>query len=149
MDLPLNHATQTFDLYNLMNYFHQAGIIEGCTCSNCHSQNSTKKITTISALPRILVIHLSRFRGLQKINNFVRFPEHASIKYKIDDNEYNQQYRVMGVVVHIGPSIAQGHYVCYVRAGENWMKANDETVTTVRFKSVRRKKAYLLFYEQM
>ena len=149
MDLPSTHATQTFDLYNLMNYFHQAGIIEGCTCSNCHSQNSTEKITTISALPKILVIHLSRFRGLQKINNFVRFPEQASIKYKIDDNEYNKQYRVVGVVVHIGASIAQGHYVCYVRAGEKWMKADDETVTAVRFKNVRRKKAYLLFYEQM
>ena len=149
MDLPSTHGTQTFDLYTLMEHYHQTGIIENCTCSHCHSVNSTEKKISIIALPRILVIHLSRFRGVSKMNNFVRFLEHVSIKYKIDDNGYNKQYQLMGIVVHIGPSIAQGHYVAYFRAGESWIKANDHTVTAVLWRTVRRKKAYMLFYEQV
>ena len=92
---------------------------------------------------------MARFRGLEKINDFVRFPEQASINYKIDNSEYNKQYRIMGMVVHIGSSIAQGHYVSFVRVGENWMRADDEIVTGIRFQNVRRKKAYILFYEQV
>ena len=149
MDLPSAHETQTLHLYKLMDHYHQSGIIEGYTCTHCHSENSTNKKISIIALPRILVVHLSRFRGLAKINNYVRFPEHALIKYKIDNNEYKKQYRVNGIVVHIGPSIAQGHYVSYTRVGDNWIKANDETVTLIRFESVRRRKVYLLFYEEM
>ena len=83
------------------------------------------------------------------MNNLVRFPQHASIKYNIDDNEYNKQYRIMGIVVHIGPSIAQGHYISYFRAGESWIKADDNTLTAVLWRTVRRKKAYMLFYEQV
>ena len=149
MDLPSTHGTQTFDLYKLMDHYHQAGIIEDSLCSQCNLVNSTEKIISISELPRILVLHLSRFRGLAKMNNFVRFPEHASIKYKIDDHEYTKQYRLMSIVVHIGPSIAQGHYVSYFRAGESWIKASDSTVTAVLWRTVRRKKAYMLFYEQL
>ena len=80
------------------------------------------------------------------MNNFVRFLEHVLIKYKIDDNGYNKQYQLMGFVVHIDPSIAQGHYVFYFRAGGNWMKANYETITTISFQYVHLKKAYILFY---
>ena len=55
----------------------------------------------------------------------------------------------MGIVLHLGPSIAQEHYISYFRAGQNWMKANDETVTAVRWQTVVSKKAYILFYEQI
>ena len=51
----------------------------------------------------------------------------------------------MGIVVHIGASIQGGHYVSYVRAGENWFKMDDDIVSTVRWLTVRRKKAYILF----
>ena len=149
MDLPSTNGTETLDLYKLMDHYHQAGIIKGCTCSYCDSENSTKKKISIIALPRILVIHLSRFRGLSKINNYVRFPEQASIKYKIGNKGHNKQYLLLGIIVHLGPSISQGHYVSYFRAGGNWMKANDETVSAIRFQSVRRKKAYILFYEEI
>ena len=148
MDVPLTNGIRTLDLYKLMDHFHRAEIIDDCPCRSCDYEYCTEKQLSIIALPKILIIHLSRFRGLNKINDFVRFPEQASFKYKMDDSEYNTQYRVMGIVVHTGSSIAQGHYVSYVRAGENWMKADDEIVTGICFESVRRKKAYILFYEE-
>ena len=130
-----------------MDNFHRETILSDYCCTQCGTQNSTeKKITTI-ALPRFIVIHLSRFRGLQKIDKYVRFLAQASIKYHIDGDEYNTQYRIMGIVVHIGPSIAGGHYVAYVRGVENWFKMNDDTVSAVRWQTVRRKNAYLCFFK--
>ena len=83
------------------------------------------------------------------MDEYVRFNAQISIKYNIDGSEYNKQYRIMGIVVHLGSSIASGHYIAYIRAGEKWFKMNDDTVIAVCWRTVRRKKAYLLFYEQI
>ena len=110
--------------------------------------NSKKKLS-ITTLPRILVIHLSRFRGLQKINEHVRFDAQLSMKYNRDNNEYSIGYQLRGIVVHIGASIQVGHYVSYIRAGEIWFKMNDEKARTVSWLTVKRQKAYLLFFEKI
>ena len=149
MDLPSTHDIQTFDLYTLMDHFHRATIQYGYSCRQCGYLNSTKKTISLIALPRVLVIHLSRFQGLQKIDKHVRFTAQTSIRYNIDGNDYNNQYRIMGIVVHIGPTILGGHYVAYIRAGQNWFRMNDHIVTAVRWSEVRKQKAYLLFFEQI
>jgi ubiquitin C-terminal hydrolase len=74
---------------------------------------------------------------------------HNSIKYNIQNNDYNTQYQLTCIVVHIGASIAVGHYVAYIRAGELWFKMNDSKVKTVTWSTVKRQKAYLLFFEQI
>ena len=83
------------------------------------------------------------------MNQYVCYPVQASIKYMIDNNEYNTEYRIMGIVVHKGTSISGGHYVSYVRAEENWFKTDDEKVTTVQWHTVRKKKVYMIFYERI
>ena len=148
MDLPLNN-TQIYDLYTLMEYFHRGEIVSGYSCAQCDAQNSIEKQLSIISTPTILVVHIARFKGLQKIDYFVRFPATLTISYRVDDNEYETKYRITGMVIHKGNSIAQGHYFAYIRRGETWVKADDETVREVRWETARRKKAYLLFYEQM
>ena len=148
MDLPSMNEIQPLDLYNLMHHFHRTENLYDYRCEHCNSYNSKKKLSIIT-LPRILVIHLSRFRGLQKIHEYVRFNTQVSIKYNTDGSEYHKQYRIMGIVVHLGSSIASGHYIAYIRAGEKWFKMNDDTVSAVCWRTVRRKKAYLLFFEQI
>ena len=149
MDVPPTFEVKTFDIYKLMEHFHRETICDGYPCTQCHTLNSTLKKITIITLPRVLVMHFSRFRGLQKIDKYVRFPAQASIKFNIDGSEYNTQYRLMGIIVHIGSTIAGGHYVSYIRVRESWFKMNDETISNVRWTTVRRKKAYMLFYEQI
>ena len=149
-DMNEHYVSRTHDLYDLLDDFVKPEIISGYKCGRCSSKNPTEKTLAILSTPKILVIQLKRFQGLQKIDDLVRFPsEHASIKYSIDGDEYNTQYRLMGIVVHIGASIQGGHYVSYVHAGENWFKMDDHIVSTVRWQTVRRKKAYMLFYEQI
>ena len=149
MDLPSTNEIQPLDLYKLMHHSHQTENLYESHCEYCNTYTDSKKKLSIITLPRILVIHLSRFRGLQKIHEYVRFNAQVSIKYNIDGSEYNNQYRIMGIVVHLGSSIASGHYIAYIRAGEKWFKMNDDTVSAVCWRTVRRKKAYLLFYEQI
>ena len=132
-----------------MEYFHRGEIVSGYSCAQCHAQNSIEKQLSIISTPTILVVHIARFKGLQKIDYFVRFPATLTISYRVDDNEYETKYRITGMVIHKGNSIAQGHYFAYIRRGETWVKADDETVREVRWETARRKKAYLLFYEQM
>ena len=38
-------------------------------------------------------------------------------------------YDLCAVVVHRGPSMANGHYVCYVRRGLEWYLTDDHKVT--------------------
>ena len=149
MDLPSMLEIKKLNLYKLMNYFQRATILDGYGCPYCRTQNSTQKEITLNALPRVLVIVLSRFRGLIKLDKYVGFPAQLSIKYTTDENEYNAMYRIMGIVVHIGPSIASGHYIAYVRSEEKWFKMNDNIVSEVRWETVRSKEAYLIMYEQM
>ena len=149
MDLPSTHEIETVDLYTLMDHFHRATIQYGYSCRTCGTLNSTKKKISIIALPRVLVILLSRFQGLQKIDKHVRLTAQVSIRYNIDGNEYNKQYRIMGIVVHIGPTIRRGHYISYVRAGDRWFQINDHIVSAVRWSTVRKQKAYLIFLEQI
>ena len=148
MDLPTTNAIHPIDLYMLMDHFHRTEDLPDSHCEHCNTHNSKKKLSIIT-LPRILVIHLSRFRGLQKMDEYVRFNAQISIEYNIQNNDYNTQYQLTGIVVHIGASIAVGHYVAYVRAGEMWFKMNDSKVRTVTWSTVKRQKAYLLFFEQI
>ena len=149
MDLPSTLEIQTYDLYTLMDHFHRATVLYDYRCRQCDTQNSTEKKISIIALPRVLVIHLSRFRGLQKIDKYVRFPAQVSIRYNSDGNENNTQYRIISIVVHTGASIEGGHYIAYVCAGAKWFKMNDDIVSAVSWSTVREQKAYLLFFEQI
>ena len=149
MDLPSMLEIQTFDLYTLMEHFHRPTIQYEYNCRGCNTENSTEKTISIIALPCVLVIQLSRFRGLEKIEKYVRIPAQTSIRYNIDSNEYNTQYKIMGIIVHIGQSIQAGHYIAFIRTGEKWFKMDDDIVSAVRWSTVRKQKAYLLFFEQI
>ena len=95
------------------------------------------------------MLQLKRFQGLQKIENFVRFPSKLRFNYASVGNEQHQLYRLTGVVCHKGVNIANGHYISYILAGEKWLKADDRTVREVRYETVKRKEVYLLFYERL
>ena len=149
VDVSSTDIPRTYDLYALIDDFHRAQIISGRRCPHCDNLHSTAKTPAIITPPRVLVVHLSRFRGLEKINNFVRFPTELTIRSTIDGNDYQTVYGIKGLVIHKGSSIERGHYISYFGADEKWFKANDHSISIVRWQTVRRKQAYLLFYEQI
>ena len=61
-----------------------------------------------------------------------------------DDNVH--RYRLYGVVEHQG-SFSGGHYVAFVRLGNEWYRMSDSTVTQVPEADALGAQAFLLFYE--
>ena len=54
-------------------------------------------------------------------------------------------YDLSSVVIHIG-QLNAGHYICYCRRGDQWLKFDDNKVTLADTKEVLEAEAYLLFY---
>lgn len=82
-----------------------------------------------------------------------------SINRCIDEEAYT--YRLTGVVEHLG-SMRGGHYIAYVRGGENsrgkagkenevsvWFHTSDAYVLETSLDEVLRCEAYILFYEKL
>lgn len=98
----------------------------------------TLKRSTISRLPRVLAISLSRFRKKHKIMRPVTLPEKLDftagpLHNCLAAGVAGKKYRISAIVVHRGETMRSGHYVAYVRrtnaAGlESWFCCNDENI---------------------
>ena len=111
----------TLDLYTLMDHYLKTEILSDYRCAECDDVRQTTKTLKIVNPPPVLVFHLSKFtNGLQKIPNFVDFRRQLTIKFVRDGIEDQMFYRLTGVIVHVGQTIAYGHYFAYVLADGKW-----------------------------
>ena len=121
--------------------------IEDYRCSNCNQTVILKKVSYISSLPNILIIHLNRLLinmedgNLCKINSKFEFPKELNLKdYCIENNikESNDKYQkkkdeyykynLKGVNIHKG-SADGGHYISIIKVDtEKWYKFDDNKV---------------------
>jgi uncharacterized UBP type Zn finger protein len=67
-------------------------------------------------------------------SNFIQPPAHVD-------------YRLKAVIIHLGKSVHSGHYVAYVRHGDDWVLFNDEKVTKSLHPVLG--KGYVYLYEGM
>ena len=95
------------------------------------------------------MLQLKRFHGLDKIDDIVKFPSQLRLKYVSGGNENHHSYRITGVVLHEGSTIARGHYISYVNAEGIWIEADDSSIREVGWEMVRNMKVYLLFYVRL
>ena len=144
-----HNVSHTHDVYDFLEDFVTPEIISGYNCAHCRIQNPTEKTLDILSTPKVLVLQLNRFKGLQKIKDFVRFPSQLRLNYASVGDREHQLYRLTGVVCHKGRSLRSGHYVAFVLAEGKWLKANDTTVHEVRYETVKRQEVYLLFYVRL
>ena len=144
-----HNVSHTHDVYDFLNDFVRSEIISGYDCAHCPTQNQTEKTLDILSTPKVLVLQLKRFKGLQKMKDFVKFPSKLRLKYaSVGDGEH-QLYCLTGIVCHRGSTITNGHYLSYILVEEKWLKADDETIREVRYETVKREEAYLLFYVRL
>ena len=139
-------SPSTHSIYDLLGDFVRPELIMGYICNHCGAQRPTVKTLDILSTPKILVLGFKRFKGLQKLNDFVEFPSELALKFVSTGNEQHQLYRITGVVVHTGPSIAAGHYISYIYSEGIWLETNDSSVREVEWEMVRNLGVYLLFY---
>ena len=129
--------------------------------------------------PRVLALAIKRFCGghFGKLSKPVTFEETLDLAPFIEPNSMNSvgrgdgeedsrqiwsaqqrpladgpcMYGLTGVVVHRGlmNSVNAGHYIAYVRCGDDWFLIDDEEVTRTTWETVSRVNAYMLFYMKL
>ncbi|CAG9861265.1 unnamed protein product [Phyllotreta striolata] len=105
-------------------------------CSNCCRYNEASREVLFEKLPNIMVLQLKRFTsstsGVQKVNTYLPTPlEHECFCEsccKIEERQLRpHRYALCCVIMHLGGTMASGHYIAYVRASDHLEDYSDCT----------------------
>ena len=123
-------------------------------CNYCKQTCNSSMRTILATGPEILIIILNRGQGIQfkvKLNFF----EELNLETFIEMKQTGCNYRLIGVITHLGESGMGGHFISYCKdpiSTGNWYRYNDSIVTPVEnFKSevIDFAMPYLLFYQKI
>ena len=133
-------------------------------CDSCGGLQEAEKRMKIKRLPKVLALHLKRFKFMETLGRFeklhyrVLYPYHLRLFNTTDDAEDpDRLYELYAVVVHIGGGPYHGHYVAIVKTEDKgWLLFDDELVEPVDKAFVRNffgerpgiACAYVLFYQE-
>ncbi|CAN6645976.1 hypothetical protein TRVA0_021S01464 [Trichomonascus vanleenenianus] len=134
-------------------------------CDNCGGLQEAEKRLKVKKLPKILALHLKRFKFTEdmqrnvKLFHKVNYPKHFRLFNTTDDaQDPDRLYELSGIVVHIGGGPYHGHYVAVVKTEHaGWLLFDDEMVESVdpgyvfNFfgDSKTMATAYVLFYQEI
>uniref|UniRef100_G3Q8U0 USP domain-containing protein n=1 Tax=Gasterosteus aculeatus aculeatus TaxID=481459 RepID=G3Q8U0_GASAC len=142
LGLPLHVKEDHDSLEGCMTSFFEHQELRGancCFCGICGKKTPSKQAVKLLSLPRILCVHLKRFRNhggyTRKLDCPVTFPESFDFSETVKDafsSDFAQddcKYTLHAVVVHSGYAMF-GHYTAYVRHGADrpWYYADDSHV---------------------
>ncbi|XP_072233688.1 ubl carboxyl-terminal hydrolase 18 [Leuresthes tenuis] len=169
LSLPLHIKEDHNSLEDCMTSFFEHQELTGinrCFCPHCETKMPSRQGVRLSTLPRILCIHLKRFRNIQgftrKLDCGVTFPETFDFSeiskeaFSADLKQSGGRYTLYAVVVHSGSSMC-GHYTAYIRdrVNEHWHYADDSHVRQASWEEVQktyggdcRHTAYMLMYRR-
>ncbi|XP_033921260.1 ubiquitin carboxyl-terminal hydrolase 42-like [Melopsittacus undulatus] len=119
-------------------------------CSKCENMVPASKRYTIHRSSKVLIITLKRFSAFTggKINKDVKYPEYLDLRaYMSQSMGEPLIYSLYAVLVHSGSTCNEGHYICFIKAGNGfWYRMNDAIVERSDTETVLNQQAYLLFY---
>ncbi|PIN10990.1 Ubiquitin-specific protease [Handroanthus impetiginosus] len=130
-------------------------------CDKCRSLQEAQKRMKIKKPPRILVIHLKRFKYYlhlhKKLSYRVVFP--LELKLSNTEEDTDSEYSLFAVVVHVGIGPNHGHYISLVKSHNHWLLFDDENVEIIDESAIQTffgsaqeysnntDHGYILFYE--
>ena len=136
-------------------------------CDACCSLQEAERRMRIKKLPRILALHLKRFKYVEQLGKYkklsyrVVFPLELRLCNTSDDAEDpDRLYTLFAVVVHVGSGPNQGHYVSLIKSHGQWLMFDDDCVEPKDESEVQSvygvtqdnaqstEAGYILFYEQ-
>lgn len=153
------------DLQGYMNQYSESFTVSDCRCADCGTATKARVESSITSLPRVLCVILSRVKNIGSASSNIikdetlfEFPEILDLSPILVDS--SQQafdrhiYELYGVIAHAG-SHDHGHYTAYVMHKEQWYLADDTRVTRCSWEFVRRTYqssqngvAYMLMYRK-
>ena len=122
-------------------------------CNKCNTQEPANYQSYIVEAPEIIIIILNRGKGIE-FNVKLEFDEFLSINQYVKNNDGSYNYRLIGVVTHLGESGASGHFIAYCLSPvENqWYNYNDDLcfpVTKFKEQVIDYAMPYILFYQKI
>lgn len=136
-------------------------------CDKCCSLQEAQKRMKIKSAPRILALHLKRFKYIEQLARYkklsyrVVFPLELKLCNTTDDAPGSEaEYSLFAVVVHVGTGPNHGHYVSLVKSHNHWLFFDDENVEIIDESVVQTffgstqeysnnsEHGYILFYER-
>jgi len=95
-------------------------------CSECRRLNEAQRSVSYEVLPTVLILNLKRFTTVASKTYVSKLTDFIPTPFTLDCfcTECNgiaggrHKYRLYSVILHLGASLASGHYIAYVRAGD-------------------------------
>ena len=136
------------NLYSIMDSYFDTEIVLDHRCEDCGTLKNTAKKLEILTTSQLFVIQLGRFDiQYQKIDHFVQYPLQLRSSHICHSDGRLLSYDLIGLIVHVGPSIRRGHYFAIFQSKGISYMANDTTIAAVSRLRVCSFKFYLLFYQ--
>jgi len=130
-------------------------------CNSCKSKQPSTKQLYIQRLPRVLCLHIKRFRwsvyARSKLDTLIEFPLNdldmsGYLLKNTSGTRFSDAgsplYDLAAVIVHHGTGAGSGHYTAYATNNQAWFNFNDSSVQETDHQTVHSSKAYILFYIQ-
>ena len=158
MSQSYNIQAQNINSVNIIdcfNYNQKPDLMEGenaMFCNICNkSQNSSYQNYIVDS-PEVMIIILNRGQGIQfKVK--LEFTEFLNISQFVRNNNNGCNYKLIGVVTHMGESGATGHFVAFCKSpiDEMWYNYNDDLcfpVNNFKEQVIDYAMPYILFYQK-
>ena len=151
---PNGFMTVTLD--NCFENYQDVEVLNGPNqifCNNCRTMSNASTGNKMFTSPEVMTIILNRGKGLEFEVEF-EYPLKLNIdKYVMDKEIKNNNYELICVLTHIGPSGMAGHFIAFCKMDEKWYCYNDATVSQIndpRYQNNQQFKGipYVLFYQK-
>ena len=147
-----NNVVTIFDCFD---YDKKINIMSGensMFCNFCKRSNNSSMCTILTTGPEILILLLNRGKGIE-FNVKINFTYELNLFNYIQYNNSGYNYKLIGVITHMGESGMGGHFIAYCcdPLFEKWYKYNDAIVSEVKdFQNevINYAMPYLLFYQK-
>ncbi|KAL1923768.1 uncharacterized protein VTP21DRAFT_8748 [Calcarisporiella thermophila] len=101
-------------------------------CDSCQTKTEANRYLRITKLPPVLCFHLQRFASpSDKLTSLMPTPEYLRLgrwcSHSVGTSSQDL-YELFGVIVHVGQSVGHGHYIAYVKVGNEWREYDDAVV---------------------
>lgn len=154
----ISHCLRVFSNQQMLNGEHKY------SCDVCRSKQEAQIEMRIKKLPKILALHLKRFKYCDTLNKYTKlsyrvvFPFELRLFNTTDDATNPERlYDLIAVVVHCGSGPHRGHYVSIVKSQGMWLLFDDDNVDKIEPSSMEdfygisadknSESGYILFYQ--
>jgi len=150
-----NYNNNEVTIFDCFNYDKKINIMSGensMYCNYCKRNCNSSMCTTLTTGPEILILLLNRGKGIE-FNVKINFTYELNLFNYIQYNNSGYDYKLIGVITHMGESGMGGHFIAYCcdPLFEKWYKYNDAIVSEVidfQNEVINYAMPYLLFYQK-